>query len=569
MEKSTTFSGRLGIAGTLMLVVAITVALVACGEDSAPFAEVSALNTEVAAQSAELRSLSKQVSSMQSEIAAAAETAALRTAIDGIEMGGDDDKLAEDYSDDIRSLESDISNLSEITAEITDSIDALPNAMSAIASEILGEHADEHDRLEAAMQKAFDEHGVAHGQLEDAIKEAAKDRRAEIAEGAEESAGLLERIDWLEQAAGPAITQTYVDEAIRYYQANGRQAAIDYYNSPESVDGQWYVFVADEDNTIIGHYDESVRGESLLGHLGTDETRYNFGRDMASADEDGKWVSYVYNNPATSEPGSKHSWVVRHDGVLFGSGWYEEPEDYTQIFVQRAIGLYDAEGLDATLEHYNDTNSSEGQWYVFVVDEDNTIIGHYDEGARGENLLGDIGTDVTGYNFGKVMAAVDEDEKWMSYMDNNPATGELDSKHSWVVRHDGLLFGSGWYTDPADYTEYLVRQAVDMYQADGREATFDYYNDPSTVDGQWYVYIIDADSRVSLANAARPEFVDAPPTRRIDPTGYDYGEAMYSATDEGKWIPYIDENPATEELRSKHAWVVLHDGLFFGSGYYE
>ena len=31
----------------------------------------------------------------------------------------------------------------------------------------------------------------------------------------------------------------------------------------------------------------------------------------------------VYRNPETGEEGRKHSWVVLHDGLIFGSGWYE------------------------------------------------------------------------------------------------------------------------------------------------------------------------------------------------------------------------------------------------------
>ena len=28
-----------------------------------------------------------------------------------------------------------------------------------------------------------------------------------------------------------------------------------HYNSPDSVNGQWYVFIADETGELIGHYD--------------------------------------------------------------------------------------------------------------------------------------------------------------------------------------------------------------------------------------------------------------------------------------------------------------------------
>ncbi len=78
-----------------------------------------------------------------------------------------------------------------------------------------------------------------------------------------------------------------------------------------------------EDGELIGHYDPEVLGQNLNGPLGTDVNGYNYGPDMPAADEDGKWVSYVFNNPATGDPNSKHSWVVRRDELIFGSGWYE------------------------------------------------------------------------------------------------------------------------------------------------------------------------------------------------------------------------------------------------------
>ena len=45
---------------------------------------------------------------------------------------------------------------------------------------------------------------------------------------------------------------------------------------------------------------------------------------MLRADEDGLWVDYVFLNPATDRQQVKHAWAVRHDGLLIGSGWYEE-----------------------------------------------------------------------------------------------------------------------------------------------------------------------------------------------------------------------------------------------------
>ncbi len=54
-----------------------------------------------------------------------------------------------------------------------------------------------------------------------------------------------------------------------------------------------------------------------------DSEGYAYGPEILEADEAGRWVSYVYLNPETGEEQRKHSWVVRRDEWIFGSGWYE------------------------------------------------------------------------------------------------------------------------------------------------------------------------------------------------------------------------------------------------------
>ena len=45
-------------------------------------------------------------------------------------------------------------------------------------------------------------------------------------------------------------TQTFVEQAIDHYERHGRQATIEYYQTSESTDGQWYVFIFDEADVI-------------------------------------------------------------------------------------------------------------------------------------------------------------------------------------------------------------------------------------------------------------------------------------------------------------------------------
>ena len=250
----------------------------------------------------------------------------------------------------------------------------------------------------------------------------------------------------------PAYAQAFVARAVSRYEAEGRDATVAYYNTRESMDGPWYVIVYDEDTETIAHPTrKDFLGQSPRER--SDITGKPYGVEIASATEDGRWVDYVFVNPATGEPQRKHTWVIKHDGLLFAAGWYEpisredDPATFTQAFVARAVSRYDAEGLDATVAHYNTSESLEGPWYVFIFDEEDRLLTHPDPNLRGDDLKGPLGTDITGQVYGAEMLAADENGRWVDYVFVNPETGQQGVKHSWVVRHDGLLFGSGWYEE--------------------------------------------------------------------------------------------------------------------------
>ena len=170
----------------------------------------------------------------------------------------------------------------------------------------------------------------------------------------------------------PALyTQLLVREAIRKYQLDGLDTTVAYYNTQESIDGQWYVFIFDENDVMQTH----AANPGFVGkHASEVDGPNGFPAGeavVAVADEDGEWFSYSFINPSTSRVDEKHSWMVEVDGLIFGSGWYErgvskgDVEAYTRDFVKRAIDLYDAIGLEATLAYYNTRESVDGQWYVF------------------------------------------------------------------------------------------------------------------------------------------------------------------------------------------------------------
>ena len=396
--------------------------------------------------------------------------------------------------------------------------------------------------------------------------------------------GLVFGSGWYEPGPSkddpPAYTQAIVQQAINLYDALGLDETAAYYNSPESVDGPWYVTLYDENDVMVAHAtvpeNVGLRLEEVRGADG-----FPIGRQVAAtAVEDGAWVDYTYLNPSSGIVETKHAWTIRHDGLLFGSGWYEpgppkdDPAAYTQALVQQAINLYDAVGLDETVDFYNSPESVDGQWYVFIADEHDVMLAHAtipeNVGLHADDIRG-----AGGFPAGnQVAAAATEGGAWTDYTYLNPNSGSFESKHTWVIRHDGLVFGSGWYEpgpskdDPPAYTQELVRQAINLYDAVGRQQTVDYYNSADSVDGPWYVAIYDEDTN-TIAHPLRKDFLGTSPRDRTDINGKPYGLEVVGATEEGRWVNYVFVNPQTGETQQKNTWVIKHDGLLFLSGWYE
>ena len=256
------------------------------------------------------------------------------------------------------------------------------------------------------------------------------------------------------RSAPADYTRHFVESAIALYETRGLDATLAHYNREESVDGQWYVFIIDENDLVIAHPDPNRRGLDLKGWVGTDANGYEFGPEMLSATEEGKWVSYVYQNPegGRMSPGNlsdvdlKNAWVVRHDGLLFASGWYVDVDRFTVDVVAAVVDLFSAEGLEGTVESlsanpgsilggvaesavsYNSSGAVEGEWSIFIADESGTVVLHFNPamiGKRVEDLLGADTSDI------------DEEGAWLT----------SESMRIWVVKSDGWVFGAGWRSD--------------------------------------------------------------------------------------------------------------------------
>ncbi len=256
------------------------------------------------------------------------------------------------------------------------------------------------------------------------------------------------------------FTLAFVQEAIDLYKTDGIEATVAHYGNPENIEGQWYVFITDVNNIYVAHaLAPAFVGRNIAGIEGID--RLTIGAEIAAATEEGHWTEYVWPNPETNKLEQKRTWSIRYDGYLFASGYYEpwspdpaslltaskdNPVRYARSLVLSAIAYYENEGIAATATYYNDPARVDGQWYVFITDENDLFVAHpvrQDFAENRTDLKTIVGSD--GYELGIEIAKATGIGRWVDYLWPNPESGNEEQKRTWAIRHDGYLFGTGYY----------------------------------------------------------------------------------------------------------------------------
>ena len=376
----------------------------------------------------------------------------------------------------------------------------------------------------------------------------------------------------------------YVSKAIAKYESDGLGAAIAHYNSQDSLDGQFYLFLIDADDIYLAHpIFPHLIGTDIKDVVGSDGQE--LGKEIAQATEGGIWVEYLWPHPVSRKELQKVTWAVRHDGMIFASGYYAgapeagtpdwqdaDPREYTVDYVNRAIERYERDGLQSMLDYYNSVASFEGQWYLFATDENDIyhvhpLIPH----LIGTDIKDVVGSD--GYELGEELAkAVDGGEGvWVEYLWPHPVTLKEVPKVGYAVRHDGMLFASGYYPqveDPAAQTKAYVQQAIEYYQANGLDAAIAHYNSPESVDGQWSLTMADENDVVRVA-VLSPHLIGTDLKDLARGRSRQIGEELAAATEEGVWVSSIFPNTRSSEALYQHTWAIRYDGLLFTSRYYD
>lgn len=142
----------------------------------------------------------------------------------------------------------------------------------------------------------------------------------------------------------------------------------------------------------------------------------------------------------------------------------DDPEAYTVALVQAAIDLYKTEGLDAVIAYHNDPANIDGQWYVFITDENDFFLAH----TPRPDLIGTDLKDVEwlaedverhdGSTLGAKIAMATATGSWIDYLWPNPENEQIEQKRTWAIRHDGYLFATGYYVPVGGGSEEQVSE---------------------------------------------------------------------------------------------------------------
>ena len=107
---------------------------------------------------------------------------------------------------------------------------------------------------------------------------------------------------------------------------------IQYYNTPASVVGEGYVFLALPDGKIVADATmPGLLGTNIADLQASDDPE--FGQKIAAVLEgESLWIGHKWDNPATGQEEQKHTYVTRFCGVIFGSGYYGDTPPPDQCF---------------------------------------------------------------------------------------------------------------------------------------------------------------------------------------------------------------------------------------------
>lgn len=365
---------------------------------------------------------------------------------------------------------------------------------------------------------------------------------------------------------GDAASAAVVDEIIAMYDSD-KEGTLEYINNLNSKDPS-YPFVIDAETGIIVAHGSDADLASTESLIPQDRAHKSYAvildelieRSADTNEYRGVWAEYVFLNPELGQDQLKRSWLVLHDGYIFGSGHYYSPEARAQQEVSYAIELYDELGKDA-FKRINTLSLQPYSFYAVVIDVDTSKVV-----AHGAFPYENVGVKVTQSLEG--LNDLDHDSSFWLYVQNkNPISGVVEQKRIWVTPYDGYLFTSGYYYSAEEKVRENIEVLVEAYKSNKKQV-FDEVNALNSVD-PYYPFILNATTGKIEAHGAFISRIGIDSIILNDGTerlSTDILDDLYKYN--STWTDYKFTNPSTGELEHKRTYLYLHDGYVFGAGFY-
>lgn len=117
------------------------------------------------------------------------------------------------------------------------------------------------------------------------------------------------------------LSQTLVNEVIKKYDKGDLSALENFLEFKINSISERYVFVIDYDTKkIVAHPNTELLGQDSFALINASESEESILENLKN--KEGHWVYYDFINPETGNEEPKTSWFKLHDGLIFGSGFY-------------------------------------------------------------------------------------------------------------------------------------------------------------------------------------------------------------------------------------------------------
>ena len=131
-----------------------------------------------------------------------------------------------------------------------------------------------------------------------------------------------------------------------------------------------------------------------------------------------------------------------------------------------------------------------------------------------------------------------------------------------------MVFGSGYYVLDS-YVQAVAYGYVLDYINKGEEAALAAVGAVPDEPVSTYAFVADPNTGTTLAQGTDPTLTYMLDWDAIASVPHVEDVLDKMRTGSGSWIGYSVINPVTGEVENKRTWLMMHDGLVFGSGYYS